>query len=66
MQGTGNAKGGAFQIEMKDFNLKTVLEGPTKNHHCHCEAHRAVAISWYNVQIRTQYQEIATSLRSSQ
>ena len=61
-------------------------EEPGDRYHCHCEPHRGVAISWYNVLSRSNvnkeivtaissftasnieplYQEIATSLCSSQ
>ena len=40
--------------------------GPPSHFLCHCEGRRPVAISCEIVQILTMYQEIATSLRSSQ
>ena len=40
-------------------------EAPTENYHVIARP-QAVAISWYCVRFRTLYQEIATSLRSSQ
>ena len=40
--------------------------GPPSHYHCHSEGRSPVGISWKNPGNRTKYQEIATSLRSSQ
>ena len=47
-------------------NCRSKTEGPGDHNHVIASPERGVAISCCNVQIPTQYQEIATSLRSSQ
>ena len=54
----GNGYGRSAVVSAAKHNVGRIRTDPKV---CHCEERSDAADSWYNVQIRTPYQEIATS-----